>query len=189
MVISEQRKQKGVKKSLRKLQQHLIQEHPLFKERFADATMVEGSGKGWQLPFGSPRKGQKLQPRRTAMAGAMCIGDAASLVDPFSGEGVGNALLSAKLAVSLFDSSKHASGFPEDLAQEYMVKLWAALGPELSNSFKIQKIVKRKRLMNMFVRKAAKRPALQDALTDALASKEAQKKLHSPLWLIRNIIL
>ena len=189
MVISEQRKQKGVKKSLRKLQQHLIQEHPLFKERFADATMVKGSGKGWQLPFGSPRKGQKLQPRRTAMAGAMCIGDAASLVDPFSGEGVGNALLSAKLAVSLFDSSKHASGFPEDLAQQYMVELWGALGPELSNSFKIQKIVKRKRLMNMFVRKAAKRPALQDALTDALASKEAQKKLHSPLWLIRNIIL
>lgn len=189
MVISEQRKQKGVKKSLKKLQQYLIHEHPLFKERFADATMVEGSGKGWQLPFGSPRKGQKLQPRRTAMAGAMCIGDAASLVDPFSGEGVGNALLSAKLAVSLFDSSKHASGFPEDLAQEYMLKLWEALGPELSNSFKIQKIVKRKRLMNMFVRKAAKRPALQDALTDALASKEAQKKLHSPLWLIRNIIL
>jgi len=70
-----------------------------------------------------------------------------------------------------------------------MSKLWEALGPELSNSFKIQKIVKRKRLMNMFVRKAAKRPALQDALTDALASKEAQKKLHSPLWLIRNIIL
>ncbi len=105
------------------------------------------------------------------------------------GGGGWDALLSAKLAVSLFDSSKHASGFPEDLAQEYMVKLWEALGPELSNSFKIQKIVKRKRLMNMFVRKAAKRPALQDALTDALASKEAQKKLHSPLWLIRNIIL
>ena len=56
-------------------------------------------------------------------------------------------------------------------------------------AFKIQKIVKRKRLMNMFVKKAAKRPALQDALTDALASKEAQKKLHSPLWLFRNIIL
>lgn len=189
MVISEQRKQKGVKKSLKKLQHKLINEHPLFKERFENATMVKGSGRGWQLPFGSPRKGQKLQPRRTAMAGAVCVGDSASLVDPFSGEGVGNALLSAKLAVSLFDSSVHADGFPEDMASEYMEKLWDALGPELSNSFKIQKIVKRKRLMNMFVKKAAKRPALQDALTDALASKEAQKKLHSPLWLFRNIIL
>ena len=109
------------------------------------------------------------------MAGAMCIGDAASLVDPFSGEGVGNALLSAKLAISLFDRQKHSDGFPSNLAEEYMTRLWEELGPELSNSFKIQKIVRRKRLMNLFVKKAAKRPALQDALTDALASKEAQK--------------
>jgi len=189
MVISEQRKQKGIRKSLKKLQHHLIHEHPLFKERFAEATMVEGSGKGWQLPFGSPRKGNTIQPRLSAMAGAMCVGDAASLVDPFSGEGVGNALLSAKLAIGLFDSSKHEDGFPQEIAEQYMENLWEALGPELTNSYKIQKIVRRRRLMNLFVKKAAKRPALQDALTDALASKDAQKKLHSPLWLARNILL
>ena len=189
MVNAERKKQTGIKKSLKKLQHYLIHEHPRFKERFADAIVVEGSGKGWQLPFGSPRKGASIQPRRTAMAGAMCIGDAASLVDPFSGEGVGNALLSAKLAISLFDREKHSDGFPSNLAEEYMTKLWEELGPELSNSFKIQKIVRMKRLMNLFVKKAAKRPALQDALTDALASKEAQKKLHNPLWLARNILL
>ena len=189
MVISEQRKQKGMRKSLKKLQHHLINEHPLFKERFAEAKMVEGSGKGWQLPFGSPRKGKAIQPRLSAMAGAMCIGDAASLVDPFSGEGIGNALLSAKLAIGLFDPSKHKDGFPQEMAEQYMVELWGALGPELTNSYKIQKIVRRRRLMNLFVKKAAKRPALQDALTDALASKDAQKKLHSPLWLARNILL
>ena len=189
MVNAERRKQSGIKKSLKKLQRYLIHEHPRFKERFADATFVEGSGKGWELPFGSPRKGVVMQPRRTAMAGAVCVGDAASLVDPFSGEGVGNALLSAKLAVSLFDRELHSDGFPSESAEEYMARLWKELGPELSNSFKIQRIVRRKRLMNLFVRKAAKRPALQAALTDALASKEAQKKLHNPLWLARNILL
>ena len=189
MVNAERRKQSGIKKSLKKLQRYLIHEHPRFKERFADATFVEGSGKGWELPFGSPRKGAVMQPRRTAMAGAVCVGDAASLVDPFSGEGVGNALLSAKLAVSLFDRELHSDGFPSERAEEYMTRLWEELGPELSNSFKIQRIVRRKRLMNLFVRKAAKRPALQAALTDALASKEAQKKLHNPLWLARNILL
>ena len=189
MVNAERRKQTGIKKSLKKLQHYLIHEHPRFKERFVDATFVEGSGKGWELPFGSPRKGAALQPRRTAMAGAICVGDAASLVDPFSGEGVGNALLSAKLAISLFDREVHSEGLPAEVADEYMVRLWEELGPELSNSFKIQRIVRRKRLMNLFVRKAAKRPALQEALTDALASKEAQKKLHNPLWLARNILL
>ena len=57
MVNAERKKQTGIKKSLKKLQHYLIHEHPKFKERFADATFVEGSGKGWQLPFGSPRKG------------------------------------------------------------------------------------------------------------------------------------
>ena len=88
MLISEHRKLKGdKKKSLKKIQKWVINEHPRFKERFANSTLVPGSEKGWQLPFGSPRKNPSplYQPRRTAMAGAMCVGDAASLVDPFSG--------------------------------------------------------------------------------------------------------
>ena len=86
------------KKKLKTLQADVIANHPLFKERFADAVMVEGTGKGWQLPFGSPRKGEKNQPRRAYAPGALLVGDSASLVDPFSGEGVGNALLSGEMA-------------------------------------------------------------------------------------------
>ena len=48
------------KKKLKTLQADVIANHPLFKERFADAKMIEGTGKGWQLPFGSPRKGEKI---------------------------------------------------------------------------------------------------------------------------------
>ena len=94
MVISEQRKQHGIKKSLKKMQKNVIENNPIFRERFIGATLVEGTEKGWQLPFGSPRKNAPShQPRRSAMAGAMCVGDAASLVDPFSGEGIGLSLI------------------------------------------------------------------------------------------------
>ena len=41
---------------LKKTQKWLINEHPRFKDRFANSKMVEGSAEGWQLPFGSPRK-------------------------------------------------------------------------------------------------------------------------------------
>ena len=95
MVIGLMDKQK---KKLKAMQADVIANHPLFKERFANATMVEGSAKGWQLPFGSPRKKESRQPRRAAGSGIRLVGDAASLVDPFSGEGVGNALVTGEMA-------------------------------------------------------------------------------------------
>ena len=42
------------------MQADVIANHPSFKERFADAELIEGTSKGWQLPFGSPRKGEKI---------------------------------------------------------------------------------------------------------------------------------
>ena len=145
MLISEQRKQKGMKKSLKQIQKWVIEEHPRFKERFSESRLVPGSEKGWQLPFGSPRKNApSFQPRRGAMAGAMSVGDAASLVDPFSGEGIGNALLTAKMTSVHFDKSLHSDGFPEGAAAEYMEDLWNELGGELSNSTKLQRMMKMK---------------------------------------------
>ena len=43
MVISEQRKQHGIKKSLKKMQKNVIENHPIFKERFVGAKLVEGT--------------------------------------------------------------------------------------------------------------------------------------------------
>ena len=176
-------------KKLKALQADIIANHPQFKERFANATMVKGSAKGWQLPFGSPRKkAPSFQPRRAAMAGAMCIGDAASLVDPFTGEGIGNALLSAKLASLEFDLEKHKEGFTAESADSYQVKLWGELSAELTNSYKLQRLVKRKRLMNFFIGKAVKKVELQHALTDMIASKEAQGQFHSKWWMIKTLL-
>ena len=50
MVIAEQRKQKGIRKSFKKMQKFVTEEHPRFKKRFANATLVPGSGKGSLCP-------------------------------------------------------------------------------------------------------------------------------------------
>ena len=86
------------KKKLKALQADVIANHPMFKERFADAELIPKSARGWQLPFGSPRKKNSRQPRRSSMNGIRLVGDAASLIDPFSGEGVGNALVTGEMA-------------------------------------------------------------------------------------------
>ena len=190
MLISEQRKQKGIKKSLKQIQKWVIEEHPRFKERFSGATLVPGSEKGWQLPFGSPRKGApSFQPRRSAMAGAMAVGDAASLVDPFSGEGIGNALLTAKMTTSHFNKELHSEGFPESAATEYMEDLWNELGGELSNSTKLQRMMRIKILTNWFVKKASRKPEIGEMMSEMIASKETQKALWNPWFLFKTLVL
>ena len=91
------------------------------------------------------------------MAGAMAVGDAASLVDPFSGEGIGNALLTAKMTSRHFDKELHSEGFPEEAAVAYMEDIWGELGKELTNSTKLQRLMRRKRLTNWFIKKASKK--------------------------------
>ena len=186
MVVSEMNKRSI---NLRKLQTSIIESHEHFSKKFKGASMIKGSGKGYQLPFGSPRKNPpSYQPRRPSMAGAMCVGDAAALVDPFSGEGIGNALLSAKIAISYFDKDKHKNGFPQELSEKYMTEIWDTLGPELSNSFKLQKMVRKKWLMNWVIRKANKKPELKDLLEQSLSSKEAQEELKSTWKLLRLLL-
>ena len=167
-------------KKLKALQAEVIAEHPLFKDRFAEASMIAGTGKGWQLPFGSPRKKASNQPRRSASKGIYLVGDAASLVDPFSGEGVGNALVSGEMAALHILQNKE----PE----EYQEALWKALGPELTNSFRMQKMSRRAWLLNWFVGKASKKPAIQEMMTEMIASKEAQENLHSPWFMFKTLM-
>jgi len=171
---------KKEKKKLKALQKDVIENHPIFKERFADAEMIDGSGKGWQLPFGSPRKKEKNQPRRASMHGIRLVGDSASLVDPFSGEGVGNALVTGELAANHILAGK--------TPEEYQAEMWKILGPELTNSYRMQKLSRKKWLLNWFVGKASKKPQIQEMMTEMIASKEAQENLHSPWFMFKTLM-
>jgi flavin-dependent dehydrogenase len=123
------------------------------------------------------------------MAGAMAVGDAASLVDPFSGEGIGNALLSAKMTSRHFDKEEHANGFPVDAAIAYMEDLWGELGKELTNSTKLQRLMKWKRTTNWFVKKASKKKEIGNMMSEMIASKESQESLWSPWFMFKTLIL
>ena len=100
--------------------------------------------------------------------------------EAFSGEGVGNALVSGEMAARHVIENKGG--------QEYQTELWEALGPALTNSFKMQKMSRRKWLLNWFVGKASRKPVIQEMMTEMLASKEAQENLHSKWFLVKTLL-
>jgi len=78
------------KMNLRKQLLDCITTHPSIKDRFRNAKPLE-KVQGWGLPLGSKR-------RKLCGDHFMLTGDAASLIDPFTGEGISNAMYSGMLA-------------------------------------------------------------------------------------------
>ena len=74
--------------------------------------------------------------RRTAMA--FCSwATAAGLIDPFTGEGIGNALYSARFAVETAVQAREAGDYSAGFLRCYEDRLWDALGSELKMSTKL----------------------------------------------------
>ena len=89
--------------NLKQLMLDAIKTHPNLKDRFANATM-EGAIEGWGLPLGSKKR--KLSGNRFLLTG-----DAGSLIDPFTGEGIGNAMVSGLVASRVIKKAVTANDF------------------------------------------------------------------------------
>jgi len=162
---------------LGKAMDDIIKNNPLFKERFANAKMVSPL-KAWQLPFGSKK-------RKVHAENVLLVGDAAGLVDPFSGEGIGNAMLSGKIAAEVAYEAMVAGDTSELFLQRYDERLWNAVWNELSTSYKMQQLGKVEFLLNFVVGKAAKSPKAREAIAGTLSNKEAKSEYASPLFYLK----
>ena len=98
--------------NLRKLMEDLIATHPLLKARFAHAEKthsIEGSG----LPIMMETK------PRLSDARVVLTGDAASLADPISGEGIGPGIVSGKYAALIASEAIKANDFSAAFLRRY----------------------------------------------------------------------
>ena len=109
-----------------------IEENPYIKDRFKNAKLIDNI-KGWGLPLGSIRR--KISGERFLLTG-----DAASLIDPFTGEGIGNAMLSGKFAAQTVKDAIDANDFSESFLSRYDEAVFQRLWDELKLSYKIQRL-------------------------------------------------
>lgn len=108
---------------------------PELKRRFAPAEPLDGV-RGYGLPFGSqqvPVSGERI----------LLAGDAASLVDPFSGDGIGYGVLSGDLAGQQALRSLARGDCSARAMAAYDRALWRRIGPELRRKTRFQRLLNR----------------------------------------------
>lgn len=157
-----------------KLKQLLAQciEHPSFRDRFAEATPV-GSVKGWGLPLGS-------RPRPMVGNGWMLVGDAASLIDPFTGEGIGNAMVSGEIAARYTIEASAQRRFDAAFLAGYERDVRSYLGNELRISHALQRLSGIRSLIGFVIRKAATSPQTAAAISCMFDDEQERRKLLRP---------
>lgn len=163
--------------NLQKAMLDAIEQNPLFKERFKAAKLVSPI-KAWSLPFGSKK-------RKLHADNVLLVGDAAGLVDPFSGEGIGNAMYSGRLAARIADEALTANDTSEVFLAKYGKQLWDGIWNELNVSYTMQKLGRMEWLLNLVVGKAAKSDKAREAIAGTFSNAEAKQEYASPLFYLK----
>jgi geranylgeranyl reductase family protein len=158
--------------SLRKKMEEIISSHPVIKKRF-EAAVLQGDITGWGLPLGSAR-------RTLSGNNFILTGDAGSLIDPFTGEGIGNALYSGMLAAETIIDAVKAKRYDREFLFNYEKKLYSNLNDELRLSHGIQKLANKAWLFNFVVRKASKNKMLQETITCMFDDLDIRSRLRKP---------
>jgi geranylgeranyl reductase family protein len=171
-------KKNGV--NLQKVMLDVLEQNPLFKGRFANAKMVSPM-KAWSLPFGSKK-------RKIHADNVLLVGDAAGLVDPFSGEGMGNAMYSGRLAAKIVDESLSANDTSEAFFAKYDNELWEGIWNELSMSYTMQKLGRNEWLLNLVIGKAATSEKAREAIAGTFSNEDAKKDFASPLFYLKLLL-
>ena len=170
-ILSERIREKKI--NLREQMLAAIKNNPQIAPRFANARLVDKI-QGWGLP---------LAKQRQPLSGDNFIltGDAACLIDPFSGEGIGNALYSGMLAAAAIKQAIDQNDFSASFIKTaYDDVLYKRLGEEFKISATLQRLCKYPWLFNFVVNKAYKSPSLRNMISCMFTDMDLREQLSKP---------
>lgn len=155
----------------------IIQNHPNIKHRFKDAKPLE-SVKGFGLPMGSKK-------RSCSGNRFLLLGDAASLIDPFSGEGIGNAMRSGRIAADHLVKAFKVNRFDAKFNRHYDKQIYAKMWNEFRFSYYLRMLMKHPRVFNFLLNKGSQSKSVQNLLTSILDNRDFKKSLLNPSFYYR----
>lgn len=97
--------------NLKEIFEHIINHDENIRHRFANATALEPV-KGWGLPLASLK-------RKCSGNGWLLVGDAASMISPTTGEGIGTGMTTGIIAAKFIQRAVQQNKFTEEMFKHY----------------------------------------------------------------------
>ncbi|MEL7159601.1 MAG: geranylgeranyl reductase family protein [Bacteroidota bacterium] len=147
---------------------------PEFRDRFAAAEQIDPTT-GYGLPLGS-------KERVLSGDNYLLVGDAGHLIDPLTGEGIGNATYSGFIAAELAEKCLAENRFDAAYLAAYDVRIARVLRSELRLSYRMQQIMQIKWLTNFLTGIVSANPKIVEVLCRMYTDFELRKQLVKPLF-------
>ncbi|MEO8414705.1 MAG: geranylgeranyl reductase family protein [Ginsengibacter sp.] len=163
--------------NLREKLKEIIESHPNLKERFKDAIPLE-SIQGYGLPLGSKKR--SISGERFLL-----LGDAAGLIDPFTGEGIANAIRSGRVAAEHVLSATKQNRFDAKFNMQYDTEIYRKMWNEFRFGRSLQRLVSHPGIFNFLVKKANKNKSVQLLFGSMLNNFDLKKELVKPSFYFR----
>ncbi len=163
--------------NLKEMLNRLLDTHPDLKERFKNATPLE-TVKGHGLPIGSKKR---------AISGErfLLVGDAAGLIDPITGEGVGNSIRSGRIAaehlIKCIEQDTYSASFNKGYDLEIYRRMWG----ELKMSRRLLFIYRHVFLVNLIIRTARRNINFLRFMVDATSNFKTRNVFSNPAFYYR----
>lgn len=165
--------------NLKKSLEDIVANHPVISRRFKNATL-ESKIVGYPLPLGS-----KIY--NISGDNFMLVGDAGHLIDPLTGEGIGNAIYSGWIAAELAEKCFEQNNFSAAFMKAYDKRVNRVLGVEMKLSYQLQRLLAYPWLLNIFAKKLNGSKKLMDILSRMYTDFELRKQLVNPVFWVRVI--
>ncbi len=162
---------------LKALLSDILQNHPQVALRFSKATPLE-SVKGFGLPIGSKKR--NISGHRFLLTG-----DATSLIDPFTGEGIGNTLRSGRVAAEHIQACFREQRFDAAFNKAYDKEIYRRMWKELRLSRNLQLLLRYPRLFDSVVKRANRSHSLRMMLASAMVDIDIKKELVRPSFYMK----
>ena len=162
--------------NLKQTMEEVFEKHPAIAERFANAKL-EDKIVGYGLPLGSKRR---------SLSGDhyMLLGDAGHLIDPLTGEGIGNAFYSGFIAAEQAQQCLLDERFDAAYLKAYDVRVDRVLRAEMRLSYKLQRIMQIQWLTNLITGFIARNQRIIEVLCRMYTDFDLRKQLVKPrFWL------